>query len=42
MQNEFEVEIMVDFYDDQAIDYFEEEEDMDSCDAGFMRGYLAA
>jgi hypothetical protein len=33
---------MVDLYDDQAIDYFEEEEDMDSSDLCFMRGYLAA
>jgi len=37
-----EVESMVDLYDDQAIDYFEEEEDMDSSDLSFMRGYLAA
>lgn len=33
---------MVDMYDDQAIDYFEEEEDMDASDLSFMRGYLAA
>lgn len=33
---------LYDFYDDRVIDYFEEEDDMSSDDAGFMRGYLAA
>lgn len=33
---------MADIYDDTAIDYFEEEEELDSSDACFMRGYLAA
>lgn len=33
---------MVDYYDDGAIDYFEDEDDINSSDAGFMRGFLAA
>ncbi len=33
---------MADYYDDNAIDYYEEEDDIDSCDAGFMRGFLSA
>ena len=33
---------MEDIYDDKAIDYFEEEDELDSMDAGFMRGYLSA
>ena len=37
-----EVEIMADIYDDNAIDYFEDEEDMDAADAAFMHGYLAS
>jgi hypothetical protein len=37
-----EVEIMADIYDDRAIDYFEEDDDLDGAEAGFMRGYLAA
>lgn len=35
-------EIMVDFYDDRAIDYFEDEDELDTSDAAFMRGYLEA
>jgi len=35
-------ESMVDIYDDYAIDYFEDNDDLDSCDAGFMVGYLSA
>jgi len=42
MPTPIEAEIMVDFYDDRAIDYFEDNDDMDSKDAAFMRGYLAA
>lgn len=37
-----EVKAMVDFYDDRAIDYFEEDDDLESFDASFMRGYLSA
>jgi len=33
---------MVDIYDDNSIDYFEEDDDIDGADAAFMRGYLAA
>jgi hypothetical protein len=33
---------MADIYDDNAIDYFEEDDDLDGAEAGFMRGYLAA
>jgi len=33
---------MVDIYDDGAIDYFEDDDEMDSADAGFMRGYMEA
>jgi hypothetical protein len=33
---------MADIYDDNSIDYFEDEDEMDSDDAAFMRGYLAA
>jgi len=33
---------MSDLYNDGAIDYFEEEDELDSGDAGFMRGYLSA
>jgi len=33
---------MVDLYDDNAIDYFEEEDEIDSAEAGFMHGYLSA
>lgn len=33
---------MVDLYDDRVIDYFEDDEDLDSSDLGFMRGYLSA
>jgi len=33
---------MSDLYDDGAIDYFEDNDELDSGDAGFMRGYLAA
>jgi len=33
---------MVDYYDDNAIDYFEDEDDINSSDAGFMRGFLSA
>ncbi len=41
MQKRIEVE-MVDLYDDNAIDYFEDDDDLDSSDAAFMRGYLSA
>jgi len=37
-----EVEVMADIYDDNAIDYFEDDDDLDSSDAAFMHGYLAA
>jgi len=33
---------MSDLYDDSAIDYFEEEDDIDGADAGFMKGYLSS
>lgn len=33
---------MADIYDDNAIDYFEDDDDLDGSDAAFMRGYLAA
>ena len=37
-----EVETMVDLYDDNAIDYFEDDDELDGAEAGFMRGYLSA
>ncbi len=37
-----EAEIMADIYDDNAIDYFEDDDDLDGAEAGFMRGYLSA
>jgi hypothetical protein len=37
-----EAEIMADIYDDGAIDYFEDEDEMDGSEAAFMRGYLSA
>lgn len=33
---------MVDIYDDHAIDYFEDNDDIDGADAGFMMGYLSS
>lgn len=33
---------MSDLYDDNALDYFEEDDELDSADAGFMRGFLSA
>ncbi len=33
---------MVDIYDDGAIDYFEDEDEINSKDAAFVRGYLSA
>lgn len=42
MQARAEVEIMADLYDDTAIDYFEDNDDLDGADAGFMKGYLSA
>ncbi len=33
---------MVDIYDDGAIDYFEDDDDIEGRDAAFMRGYLTA
>jgi hypothetical protein len=35
-------ETMVDLYDDNAIDYFEEEDEIDAAEAGFMHGYLSS
>ena len=37
-----EAKKMVDVYDDNSIDYFEDDDDLDSSDAAFMRGYLKA
>ncbi|VVB81448.1 Uncharacterised protein [uncultured archaeon] len=33
---------MVDYYDDGAIDYFEDEDEVDGATAGFWKGYLSA
>jgi len=33
---------MVDIYDDGAIDYFEDDDEIESSEAAFMRGYLEA
>jgi len=42
MSTQVEVETMVDIYDDNAIDYFEDDDEIDTADAAFMLGYLAA
>ncbi len=42
MQKGTEAENMVDYYDDTSIDYFEDNDEIDTQDAAFMRGYLAA
>lgn len=34
--------MMADIYDDNSIDYFEDDDDLDSADAAFMKGYLSA